>query len=149
VLGHLVFLVSGSDLPVEAESLPLHVVGHEPPAQEREVARLVAARPALTTVFGGWMASLHPTAWQEVEAMARAKGQAVQIDMRPVVEMLGVKRVIEQVGLERVIEQVGLERVIKEVGVKAIVEKVGVEEWLANLSPAARRQVKRRLAENS
>jgi hypothetical protein len=36
----VVFLVSSIDLPVEADSLPLHVVGREPLATERQVARL-------------------------------------------------------------------------------------------------------------
>ena len=35
MLGRLVFLVSSIDLPVEADSLPLHVVSLEPLATER------------------------------------------------------------------------------------------------------------------
>jgi hypothetical protein len=45
VLGRLVFLVSSIDLPVEADSLPLHIVGHEPLATERAVAQLVVEQP--------------------------------------------------------------------------------------------------------
>lgn len=41
LLERLIFLASSIDLPVEADSLPLHVVGQEPLATERQVARLV------------------------------------------------------------------------------------------------------------
>jgi hypothetical protein len=50
-------------------------IGREPPATEREVARLVAAQPALQPLYGVGMLALHPMAWQEVEAMARATGK--------------------------------------------------------------------------
>src|SRR5262245_35862427 len=71
VLGHPVFLVSGVELPVDEDSLPLHIVGRESPEQEREVVRLVAERTDLTKTYGGWLASLHPEAWKEYEIMAR------------------------------------------------------------------------------
>src|SRR5947209_3518224 len=47
LLERLIFLVSSIDLPVEVDSLPLHVVGSEPLATEREVARLVLEQPDL------------------------------------------------------------------------------------------------------
>jgi hypothetical protein len=63
VLGRLVMLVSSIELPVEADSLPLHVVGIEPAATERQVAQLVVERPVLQQRYGGWLATLHPIAW--------------------------------------------------------------------------------------
>jgi hypothetical protein len=63
-VGHVVWLVSSIHLPVEEDSLPLHVVGQEPLDMERQVARLVAARPELQRHYGGWVASLHPAAWK-------------------------------------------------------------------------------------
>jgi hypothetical protein len=77
LLGRVVLLVSSTDLPVEADSLPLHVVGQEPAATERQVAQLVLEQPRLQELYGGWLASLHPTVWKEVEAMARAAGKAL------------------------------------------------------------------------
>src|SRR5208282_4855299 len=65
-LEHLVFLVSSIDLPVEVDSLPLHVVGREPLATERQVAQLVLEQPALQKLYGGWLATLHPAAWKEI-----------------------------------------------------------------------------------
>jgi hypothetical protein len=136
LLGHLVFLVSSVDLPVEVDSLPLLIVGKEPPATEREVARLVVAQPELQERYGGWMLGLHPEAWKEVEAMARATGKRLLFDIRPAVEHLGLGHFIEQVGVDRVIE---------EIGDKELAKRVGIDRWLATLSPAKRRELKRRL----
>jgi hypothetical protein len=147
-------LVSSIDLPVEAESIPLHLVGHEPRSTELEVARLVAERPELQRRYGGWVAGLHPAAWREVEAMARATGKALQIDLRPAIESLGlghvleqvgIRRVIEEVGLQRVLDEVGLQRVLDEVGEREVIKRIGVERFVANLSAAERRELKRQL----
>jgi len=162
-LGRLVFWVSTIDLPVEEDSLPLHLVGREPRATEREVARLVVEQPELQARYGGWVASLHPAAWKEVEAMARSAGRGLQIDLRPAIEMLGLERVLEQVGIDRVIEAVGIGRVIEAVGIdrvidevgpdrvlerlgdKEVVRRMGLDRLLASLSAAERRELKRRL----
>lgn len=160
---HLVFLVSSVDLPVEQDSPPLHVIGVEPPEVERAVVQLVASEPDLQMQYGGFLASLHSQAWKEFESMARSKGKQLLFDIRPAIESLGLARVIEQVGLDRVIEQVGLDRVIEQVGLDRVIEQVGldrviekvgeekviqrigVDKLLATLSPAQRRELKRRL----
>jgi hypothetical protein len=145
LLQRLVFLVSSVDLPVEEESLPLHVVGQEPAATERQVAQLVVAHPGLQLLYGGWLAVLHPIVWREAEAMARTARKGLEIDFRPAIENFGLGRVIEQVGLGRVIEQVGIDRVIEHLGEKEVIKRIGLERILANLSPAERRELKRRL----
>jgi hypothetical protein len=89
LLQRLVLLVSSVDLPVVEDSLPLHIVGQEPPATERQVARLVAEQPALQQLYGGWVASLHPAAWKEAELMARTTGKRLKFDIRPAIESLG------------------------------------------------------------
>jgi hypothetical protein len=121
---------------VEEDSLPLHIVGREPLATERQVARLVGEHPGLQQLYGGWLASLHPMAWKEIEAMARTAGKGLKVDLRPVIESLGLDLVIEQVGIDRVIEQVGEKELLK---------RIGLDRILANLSPAERRELKRRL----
>jgi hypothetical protein len=88
---------------------------------------------------------LHPKAWKEVEAMARAARKGLNIDIRPAVEILGLDKVIEQAGIDRVIAQVGIDRMIAELGEKEVIKRIGLERWLANLSPAERRELKRRL----
>ncbi len=136
VLGRLVFLISSIELPVEADSLPLHIVGPEPPATERAVAQLVATLPGLDQRYGGWMATLHPRAWEEIDAMVRRAGKTLTIDLRPAIEMLGLKRVIEQVGTKRVAEALDKQE---------LVNAIDLDDLLANLSPAKRRELKRRL----
>jgi uncharacterized protein with von Willebrand factor type A (vWA) domain len=105
----------------------------------------VAEQPGLQRLYGGWLASLHATAWKEVETMARATGKRLLFDIRPAIESLGLDRVIEQVGIERVIEQIGIERVVEQFGKKEVIKWIGIEDWLAHLSPAERRELKKRL----
>jgi len=172
LLGRLLFWVGSIDLPVEQDSLPLHLVGREPRATERKVARLLLGQPALEARYGGWLASLHPAVWKEVEAMARTAGRKLKIDLRPAIEYLGLKQVVEQVGLARVIEEVGVKQVLDEVGLrpfieqvgrqriiecicqdhrlarraaKVLVKRLGIDGIVANLSAAQRRELKRRL----
>ena len=106
------------------------------PATERQVAQLVLEQPALQERYAGWLASLHPTAWKEVEAMARTARKGLKIDLRPAIETLGLDFVIEQIGRDRLIEALGEKDVIKH---------IGLERILANLSPAERRELQRRL----
>jgi hypothetical protein len=163
VLGRLLLLVSSIDLPVEEDSLPLHIVGIEPKVTERQVVQLVLEQPALERLYGGWVATLHPTAWKEAEAMTRSSRKRDLFDIRPAVELLGLDRVVEQVGIDRVIEQVGIDRVIEQIGIDRVIEqlgidrvieqvgdkevlkRIGLDRILANLSAAERRELKRRL----
>ena len=48
-------------------------------------------------------------------------------------------------GLDQVIEQVGHDRLINLMGEKEVIKRIGLDRWLANLSAAERREVKRRL----
>jgi hypothetical protein len=136
LLERLLFLVSSIDLPVEPDSLPLHVVGREPLATERQVARLVLEQPSLQQLYGGWLATLHPAAWKEILTMARTAGKKPLFDIRPAIDSLGLDFVLEQVGIDRVIQQVGK---------KELIRRIGLDDLLASLSPAERRELKRRL----
>jgi hypothetical protein len=154
LLVRVVYLVSGSELPVDQDSLPLHVIGRGPPETERAVAEFVAQRPALLEMYGGFLTVLHPEAWKEVESMAKTKRKGFDFELEPLFEAVGLKRVIdaagldrviEAVGLDRVIEAVGLDRVIAGVGLKRIIESQGVERLLAQMSPEQRRELKAHL----
>jgi hypothetical protein len=149
LLQRLVLLVSSVDLPVDVDSLPLHIVGQEPLAIERQVAQLVVEHPALQQLYGGWVASLHPAAWKEAEIMARTTGKQLKFDIRPAIESLGWEEVFKQVGVDRVIEQVGVDRVIEQVGVDRLIQelrdKKSLKRIVANLSPAERKELKQLL----
>jgi hypothetical protein len=134
VLGRPVFLVSSRELPVEEASLPLHLLAREADETERAVARLVAGSPELWERYGGWLASLHPDAFEEAQGMAKQRRGGLRLDLAPIVESMGMDWVIEQLGAERVIEHLGLKRVVDKVG--------GVKRLWAELSPEQKQQLK-------
>ena len=139
------FLVSNVDLPVDAESLPLHLVSKGQYETELAVARLVIDQPELRNTFGQWVMTLHKKAWKEVRTMSRVADDEVPLDLELVVDYLGVEGIVKQFGLKRGIDEVGLKRVIDEVGVKRVIDEIGLEPLLESLTPAQRRELKRRL----
>jgi hypothetical protein len=148
VLAHPLLLVSSTQLPVEEASLPLHLVARESGATEQAVARLVAGRAELWERYSGWLASLHPAVYEEVEGMARQTRGPLRLDLSPIVRTMGMEWVIEQLGAERVIEQLGAERVIEQLGAKRVIEELGgAKEFVAALPPGQRRELKRLLQE--
>jgi len=68
--------------------------------------------------------------------MAKNKREKFELDIRPSVEFLGLEKVIDQIGKKRVLDQIGKKRVL---------EELDVDDILANLSPAKRRELQRRL----
>lgn len=122
-------------MPVEQDSLPLHVIGKEPPETEAEVARFVVRRPALWQLYSPWLATLHPTSFLGVAHMA--KGVKQQFDLATLIEYVGREKVLEQLDLLRVLDEGGLERALKAKGV----------DWLlSKLTPAQRRELQQRLS---
>jgi hypothetical protein len=89
-------------------------------------------------LYGSPFAVYHPEIWREVEAMARRGRSSFTLDLRPAIELVGLKEVIRQVGAKAVLRQIGA---------KAILEELGVDNFLASLPPAQRRDLKRRLIE--
>jgi hypothetical protein len=81
----------------------------------------------LLEVYGGCLATLHPDAWKEVEAMAKTKSKQFDFDLDAVVEL------VERVGAARVIEGIGMDRLIQE---------NGLECFLAQLTHERRRELK-------
>ena len=68
--------------------------------------------------------------------MAKTREKGLKIDFRPAIEVLGLKYVLDQVGLDRVVSELGEEEIVKH---------IGVDRFVAALSPADRRELKRRL----
>jgi hypothetical protein len=127
ILQRLLFLVSTVALPVDEDSIPLHVVGKEPPEKEKAVADLMVTQPALWQQYGSMFATLHPTIWEEVRFMARAAGKKLQFDFRPAIKHLGLNYVIEQVGIKPIIDEIGVKRAVETVGVKRVVDEIGIK----------------------
>ena len=132
MLGRLVFLVSGAQLPVEEHSLPLHLVGREPRETEDAVARLVAGRPEWWQHYGGWLAALHPQAYRGVLHMAKAKKEKFGFDLEPLVETMGLDWVLDKLGVDRVVNELGPDPLIEH-----------LEKTSKRLTPEQRRRLKR------
>src|SRR5205085_64585 len=124
---------------VEEASLPFHLVDREPGEAEEAMARLLAGNAELWARYGGWLASLHPAVFAEVEDMARKPKNPPFLDLSVVIEKMGLPFVIEQAGVERVAEFLGTKKLIQAMG--------GAKEFVAKLSPEDRRELQRLLKE--
>jgi hypothetical protein len=137
LLRHPIFLVNSSRLPVQEDSLPLHLLGPGPVGAERQLIDLIAQRPTLWDEYSGWLGITHPDLWEEVLAMSKTKSRGFRLDLTPAIESLGIKEVVRQIGLDRVIAAIGPERVMAEV-----VRTQGTRAILETLTPAQRRELK-------
>jgi hypothetical protein len=131
VLNHPCFLVSAVELPVDDDSLPLHVLGVESLERQVAVGQFVLEAAERLHAYGSMFAALHPAAWKEVETMAKTRRGGLDFDLSPIVEGMGLKKVIEQIGKKDVLEQ------------------MDVKDILENLTPAKRRELRRRLSAES
>jgi hypothetical protein len=68
--------------------------------------------------------------------MVRRTGKGLKIDREAAIHALGLDRIIDTVGTKQLLETIGPKRLIDE---------IGLDWFLANLSPADRRELKRRL----
>jgi hypothetical protein len=156
VLRHLVFLVSGTHLPVERDSLPLHVLARASHTAELQVARLVGAEPPLWKAYGPLLLGFHPDAVEELLTMARTtnrkfdfhiEGFIKAFGLGGLIDKIGLERIVEQVGTKKLVEELGTKKLVEEVGTKKLVEELGVDRIFASMSPAERRAFKRKMEE--
>lgn len=156
-LTHPILLVSGQDVPVDRDSLPVHLLALEPESKLRTVAQVLQRNTDLLPVLGPWMAIFHPGLSREVEQMARTRTKKFALNFRPIIELVGwreiirqtgLKPLIEEVGLKTVINEVGLKQLVDEVGLKQLMDEVGVDQLVAALTPQERRRLQRRLMES-
>jgi hypothetical protein len=123
LLGRPVLLVSNRDVPVERDSIPVHLLVREPLESTRLLARQVASQAELWKLYSGWLASMFPELYEEIRKMATSELGPI-IDVRPVIEKLGLDNVIHQLGVKKVVEAIGVD---------AIAEALSPEEWDALL----------------
>jgi hypothetical protein len=158
-------LVSGRAVPVDRDSLPVHLLALEPEEQKRAVVGVLGRNPDLLRVYGSWLAIAYPALAREVTHMGRTKGKKFALDFRPLirevgwreiirqtglkslVEAVGVKPLIDEVGLKSVIDEVGLKPLIDEVGLKPVIDEAGLDQFVAQLTPRQRRELQRLLKE--
>ncbi len=60
ILGHPLWLVSNRDVPIDRESVPLHLVSDEPVAKARELAQVVVSEDDSWRRFGAWLHAAYP-----------------------------------------------------------------------------------------
>jgi hypothetical protein len=140
LLERAVLLVSNREVPVERDSVPVHLLVREPLETARQVARVLRTNQDLWNVYGPWLATMNPALWEEVRAMGRKKNQGPVFDFEPVIAYMGLGQLINQIGMDRVIAEVGMERVAEE-----MIAKKGLDWFIQRLTPDQRRQLKERL----
>ena len=114
VMQRLVYLISIDRLPVDHDSVPMHLLAPEPASVGLALGQLVIQEPGFWDLYSSWLLIRHREIWEEIQKMARAKGIEPTLDLRPAIEMVGLKQVIDQVGLKEVIKQIGIPNLIAE-----------------------------------
>jgi hypothetical protein len=133
LLRRSLFLVDGRSVPVDRESVALHLAGEESPEIDRALARVIVEEPGYWQLYSPLLGALHPNVFEEASRMASAKGKGKGWSMRPYIEKVGLKKYLEEVELGEIVETFGKKKVVRAIGVKDIV---------ANLSPEERQQLK-------
>ncbi len=141
VVGHPILLVSGRAVAVERDTLPMHVLVPEPLEAGRAVLERLASEADLWALYSAWLATRFPDLWEEVRHMAK-RTKKPDLDMRPVIEKMGLAKLIEQIGPERVVEAMGAERAIQAMGAEQVLDLL-----VARLTPDQKRRLERRLRE--
>jgi hypothetical protein len=128
--GHPVWLVSMRELPVEVDTVPLHLLDRDPPAP-RAVGELVLQQEELLRRFASWLHSLQQLLWEEMRHMAKASTGIIDwealsrvADLDEVVRFLPPQHVIEVLGFERALKVMGLPRVIEMAGPEKVVQEL-------------------------
>jgi len=146
-MGRAIYLVAGREVPIDHDSIPLHLLLRESMEKTRALALEVVAQPELFASYAAWLAALYPMFREEIQAMARKRGLAPVLDLRPLINQLGIKEVIQQIGLKETIEQIGLKAVIKEAGLKEVVSQIGMNELIPQLTAEQLQQLRRHFEE--
>jgi hypothetical protein len=65
------------------------------------VAETLGKERDLWPIYGTWLATFFPDLWEEIEKMAKQKVRGPVLDLRPVIEKMGVHPVNASVELEK------------------------------------------------
>jgi hypothetical protein len=136
ILVRPLFLIDGRTVPVERDSVPLHLVGEGSHTIDKALASVIVDEPGFWELYAALLKTLHPNIWKEAKNMARSKGKRGDLDLSPL---------IEEVGLEKYLAVVNVEEMIDAVGAKKVVKELGIDRILANLTAEERQQLKERL----
>lgn len=132
VLRRMIFLISSAELPIDGESVPLHLLGLESPETTLALARFLVDHPALWRQYAGFFAALHRSEWEEVQAMARPKKRELKLDWEPLLQDIArdqsgelLRKVVQWLGGERaVVEELGHQRVLSQLSSEELEEEL-------------------------
>ena len=128
ILRRPVFLIDSTGVTVDRESVAIHLVGEESVEIEQQLARVIVEEPAYWERYGVTLKAFHPNIYEEVARMAAAKNQPGDLDLRPFVDKIGVKKYLEPVGTEEMIAAVGMGKIVEEAGVVNIFDNCSPEQ---------------------
>jgi hypothetical protein len=134
IYSHPVLLVSVRELPVERDSMALHVLAGVPEDQRGTITEVLKAEPALWSSYGAWLELKEPQIWQEISQMGTKK-KLPPVDYGPLIAYMK--------------ETNDINRFMEVIGVDQILAAIGEEELLANLPPERREKLRRLLHQES
>jgi hypothetical protein len=132
-------LVSNRAVPVDRDSLPIHLLTPEPEATQQEVVRVLGAHRELWPSYAAWLAGAHPELMRELTHMGRKKAEAFQVNVRPLFEHLGWQEILRQVGVDALVANLTPQQR------QEILRQTTMEDLVAQLTPDQRREILRRI----
>jgi hypothetical protein len=126
VWNHPVWLLSYHDVPVEEDTIPLHLLDSEPNVP-RSLGELVVQRQELLERFAMWLRALQPELWKEIRHMASTVRDRI-IDWEALGEITNLEEVLPFIPSDRVVAVIGRERLIETMGLAQIIEASETEK---------------------
>jgi len=136
VLGHPVFIVRAEALPVDADSLPFHLIGKRTPEVATAMGQLFVSHEELWQGCGEWLKLYYHTVWRHMIAMGKSTSK---------VPAFVLKRLLSDLDFGEVVKAMGPERVYKSLDKKTMVQTVGVDDFVDLLSPEDQQRLLKRL----
>jgi hypothetical protein len=142
VLEHPFWLLSRDVLPVDRESVPLHLVTQESPERLQALVREVVQQPGFWEIYGRWLLLLFPVFSEEGQRMSRELGITPSLDIRKLIEMVGPKAIIDQIGIKQFIDQIGIKQAVETLPPDEVLAALD----LSKLTPQQLEDLKQRLS---
>ena len=143
VMRRSLFLVDGRTVPVDRESVPLHLAGEESPVIESALARVIVDEPGFWELYGPLLGVLHPNIIEEANRMATSKRKSRGLDLRPFINYVGLEKFLEAIELRELMTTVGPKRVVKEMGVEWLFSQPNAEDANGSKNYSSKRNTAR------
>ncbi len=137
--GHTIWLLAYRDAPVEADTIPLHLLDLDPAGAPAALGEVVLGTEELLQRFSKWLSTLQPELWKEIRQMASTSKRDSIIDWQAVGEFADLGEAVRLLPPEKVIQILGVERAIKAMGAEQALDGL-----LATVSREQLREMLRR-----